>query len=199
MVELPKTFVLLDLIRVLAWFVHAQSCPDTPHWWFVSKWSLAWSIRPSVSYPLPLHPIAMEHNPGATVRGLYGEYSFLSRILSLPSGIVCQFIVYTYLGFSDSCLLSWTWDFRLMPTLPNLRFSSAYRTTLAHDCRNLMGRNKLFCIGNTRYQSPQNRNTCTKLTIIKIITTLGWRTRALDLWYSHGHILALPYQNKKII
>ena len=56
-------------------------------------------------------------------------------------------------------------------------------------------RRKFFCIGNTRYQSPQNRNTCTKLTIIKIITTLGWRTRALDLWYSHGHILALPYQN----
>ena len=82
--------------------------------------ALAWSIRPSVSYPLPLHPIAMEHNPGATVRGLYGEYSFLSRILSLPSGIVCQFIVYTYLRFqthayspeleiSDSCLLSRTY------------------------------------------------------------------------------------------
>ena len=95
MVELPKTFVLLDLIRVLAWFVHAQSCPDTPHWWFVSKWSLAWSIRPSVIYPLPLHQIVMEQSRGNRM-GSYGEYSVLSRILSLPSGI-CVNSLYIYI------------------------------------------------------------------------------------------------------
>ena len=130
-------------------------------------------------------------NRTGSIRWVFFPLQDIESTLRYSVSIHCIYI----LKISDSCLLSWTWDFRLMPTLPNLRSSSAYRTTLAHDCRNLMGRNKLFCIGNTRYQSPQNRNTCTKLTIIKIITTLGWRTRALDLWYSHGHILALPYQN----